>query len=563
MLRLFFSFLIVSILFPVPSFAKEIETDSTLKAATVYTNRATLTRQAVIDVPKGASTIVFTGLPANLMVDSLRAEGSAVADVVFGALSHKHVMESDLTVPREKELNKQIEDLQDQRRLFVAEKQALSAKNSFAQKLGNHASSRTNEEIADFNLKPAEWGAAMDVIQNTVADVEKGQIALDIKIRDTDREINKLRGELNQMRTGQRSTYQVSIPLEASAATSLTVDLMYQIPGASWRPLYDARLDTENGDLSIVQYGAVRQNSGEDWHDVKLTLSTAQPHRGAGLPALNPMWVNVWEAGSGGRGVMQKIRRGREMQSNLMARAPMAEGFSMDMADEMEEVAAAPKAAQFAAATINTGGFVSEYVIAGLSEVKADGTESKLLVGAFETDSKVQIQIKPQLSTAAFLVARTKLKGEAPILPGQVSLFRDGAYVGQSHFPLLRPGEEQDLSFGVDDQVSAKRHVLMDEASEDGIISKDNNREKHFVTEIQNLHSRAVEVVVLETTPVSQNEKLRVEIVKEATTQGYEKDADKVKGLLRWVMNMTPKQKSDVKLGWKVSWPKDHHISGL
>lgn len=562
MVRVFLSFLIVTLVLPVTSFAKEIETDSELTAATVYTNRATLTRQAVVDVPAGASTVVFKGLPANIMVDSLRTEGSAAAEVVFGALSHKRVVESDLTVPREKELNAQIEALQDKRKMVVAEKTGLNAMQSFVQQLGKHAGNRKNEEIADFNLKPEEWKLAMETIKSNMSDIHKGYAELDIQIRQIDREIQKLRSEMNQMRTGQRSTYQVSIPLEASEPTSLAIDLIYQIPGASWRPLYDARLDTETGALTLVQYGAVRQNSGEDWNDVKLTLSTAQPHRGAGLPALSPMWVNVWQGGPGGYGrggMVQKMKRNfasREMS----AAAPMAEFDSFEEGLMMDKEV---QAASFAGAVINTGGFVSEYIIPGRSEVKADGTESKLLIGSFETASKVQIQIKPQLSTDAFLVARAELKGEAPILPGQVSLFRDGAYVGQSNFPLLRPGEKQDLSFGVDDQVSAKRHVQKDEQSEDGIISKDNAKERHFVTEIQNLHNREVEVVVLETTPVSKDEKLKVEILKDATTAGYEKDADKIKGLMRWTMTMQPKQKTDIGLGWKVSWPKDHNISGL
>ena len=550
--------LLVFLVFSVPAHAADIQTDSDIISATVFTNRATLTREAKVDIPAGASTVIFTDLPAQIMTDSLRAKGSAVASVTFGALSHKRVVTSGLSVPREQELSDKIETLEDKKKVIRAEKDALQAKKNFVSQLGKHAADRSNEEIEELDLKPSSWKEAMDVIKDSHEEVNKAQIALDIQLRDLDEEINKLRRELNESRTGQRSTYQVSLPLETDKATTLTVQLSYQVPGASWRPLYDARLNTETAALDIIQYGSVRQNTGEDWTDISLTLSTAQPHRGAGLPDLQPMWVNVWDTQAArGGGFMQKSRE--VMSSRAL---PQANVMGLAEAD-MVEAEMAPQAAQFSGAQIETGGFVSEYRIPGPSTVPSDGTESKLLVGRFDTDSVLQVMVKPQISTDAYLVARAELKGEAPILPGMVNLFRDGAYVGKTQFPLLRPSEEQVLSFGIDDQVSVKRNLLKDEHSEGGLISKDHMREKHFVTEIQNLHNQQVQVVVLETTPVARDEKLKVEILPEHTTPGYERDADNVKGLLRWVLDMPSKVKKTVKLGWKVTWPKDHNISGL
>ena len=91
-------------LLPVPSFAAEFTADSALRAVTVYTNRAALTRRAVVDIPAGAHTVVFENLPANLMPDSLRAEGEAEASVTFGAVSYKMVASAELAQIREREL---------------------------------------------------------------------------------------------------------------------------------------------------------------------------------------------------------------------------------------------------------------------------------------------------------------------------------------------------------------------------------------------------------------------------------------------------------------------------
>jgi uncharacterized protein (TIGR02231 family) len=186
-----------------------------------------------------------------------------------------------------------------------------------------------------------------------------------------------------------------------------------------------------------------------------------------------------------------------------------------------------------------------------------------LLVGAFETENELQVQVKPQLSSKAFLVSRAKLLGEAPVLPGAVNMFRDGSYVGQTSIPLLRQGEKKDLAFGIDDQVSVKRNVLKDEKGEAGLLAKDNTMERHFVTEINNLHSRDINLVVLETIPVSKNEQIKVELLPKITTPGYISDADNIKGLLRWQTKLGAKKDVDVNLGWRVTWPKDNAISGL
>ena len=244
--------------------------------------------------------------------------------------------------------------------------------------------------------------------------------------------------------------------------------------------------------------------------------------------------------------------------TGLMA-APEMESMEMDMAAAampMQKVAVR-------AAQINTEGFVGEYNITGPATVKADGTQAKLLVGAFDVKTALQVQVKPALSNDAYLVVKATLQGDAPILPGQVNLFRDGAYIGQTHVKMLRPNDVTELAFGIDDNVTVKRNMIKDERSEAGLLTKETTVERHYVTDIQNLHKAPVQVAVLDSVPVSKDERVRVEILKANTTAGYESDLKNVKGITRWIKDMAPNSKTQVNLGWKVSWPKDQSISGL
>ena len=543
---------------PASLMAAEIEADSTLTAATVYANRATLTRRAVIDIPAGEHTVIFKNMTPSMMTDSLRAEGEANGNIIMGALTHKMETSIDLVAPREKELNDQILKLMDQIKVLEAEKAAISTKQDFINSLGEQAVMRENESIAEMQLNPESWAAAANTIHSQTSENLKAALALDNQIRDLNEQIQKLRTDMNQLRTGNKTTYTVSLPIEADRASKLTVDLSYQIPNATWQPLYDARLNTETEELELIQYGAVRQNTGEDWSDVKLTLSTAQPQRGATLPPLNAMWVSLRD---------NKLRQSRSFakmaRNEMLSAAPQAASLAEADYELADDGMALNKEIVMQTAEIKTGGFVSEYIIPGPSTVKADGSESKLKIGTFETENTLQVQVKPQLNDKAYLVSRAKLKGEAPILPGQVNLFRDGAFVGKMSIPLLRPDEEQDIGFGIDDQVSVKHSVMKDERSSAGVIVKDTEIERHYVTEIKNLHSQPINLVVLQTVPVTTDEEIKVEILSKQTLEGYDNDFEDVKGLLRWNFQMEPKSDKRVGLGWKVSWPKDKNINGL
>lgn len=559
MRHLTYTLMVCSALSPLSATADDIMVESSVSAATVYTDRATLTRNANVEIPAGAHTLVLKGLPVHLDPNSLRANGQSKANVTFGAVSHKRESFKDFVRPKEQELNAQLQNLEDQNKVYGAEKQALKVGRVLLENIGKQATLRENENIAVLDLNPESWGNASDSLSDKIAQNLKKNILLDIKIRETNEKIAKVKSELNQLRTGQKQTLTVSIPYESDKPSTLNLALDYQISNVGWSSVYDARLDTKTGGLELVQYGSVWQRTGEDWNGISLTLSTAQPSRGTSLPDIHPHWVGIYEPR-----VMKKTAGSRNV---AMLSAPMETVAvqSESYADEILESddSRLGRAVAIQSAQINTEGYVGEYKITGPSDVTSDGTQSKLLIGAFETDNKLQVQVKPQYDRNAYLVAKATLKGEAPILPGQVSLFRDGSFIGQGYLPMLRQGDETELGFGVDDNITVSRNILKDERSESGMITKDYVLERHFKTEIKNLHKKPIEVAVLENIPVSKDERVRVNLLKDQTTRGYEMDVDDKKGVMRWTQNFDPQGTTQINLGWKVSWPKGENISGL
>ncbi|MCB9983730.1 MAG: mucoidy inhibitor MuiA family protein [Rhodospirillales bacterium] len=539
--------------------ADEIPATSTLKAATVFADRATLTRSATVNIPAGKHVVIFENLPANLFADSLRVLGQGSAKATLGALSHKTVNSVELTSEREQELTANLETLENQKKLIAAEKQALGQKRQFLESLAARAVEKEDEAIAEFNLNTENWLAGAETIYTGIGEILRADLEKNKQIENLQKQINKIQQDLNQSRTGQKQTTEVRLPVEVTSAGSLTLALDYQISGVGWHPVYDARLDTKTAGLELIQYGAVSQRTGEDWSNIALTLSTAQPHRGSAAPNLPPMWVSLYDE-------RQTMRKSVGNLASGMAQmaAPAYDRLEEKEMDAMADKMAISAPVPMRTATIDTGGFTAEYKIPGLSSIPADGTQTKVLIAPFETETKLETHIKPQINTNAYLIAKTTLKGEAPILPGPVSLFRDGAFVGNTQLPLLRAGSEYDLSFGIDDQIEIAFKTLKDERDEEGIImNKTKSVERVAVTEIHNLRSKPVYIVLMQMLPSAKDKDIRLDILEGQTTNGFETDHDKIKGLTVWNFELAPDARNDVKLGWKLTWPQDKTLTGL
>lgn len=542
-------------------YAADLVASSMITDVIVYPARATITRTAEVDLPAGASTIILENMPQGLLPDSLRVQGSALQPVKLGALENKIVTQTEVAAPREKEISEKITALTDQRELLVADVNTLNSKKEFLETIGKQAALRTQDNITMLDLKPEQWSLAADTLAKSMSEVLYGIANKQVEIRHVDQQITALQDELGRLSTGAQSTYRLALPVESNVPTKLTLSLSYQMMGATWRPVYDARLNTKDSSIKVTQYGSVSQRTGEDWTNVHITLSTAQPAQGATLPVLSPLWVNLYEP------YRQEMKLSR-FKNEIAMSASAPEMSALSDASE-SAIVSQPVPQEHVMATtqevkINTGGFVSEYAVTGTSTVLADGSESKVMLGDRNVASDLKIKVFPQITNMAFVVATATLEGDAPLLPGVVSLFRDGAFLGSSNLNMVRSGEKFDLGFGADDQVTVTQKTMQDEMGEAGnIISKQTTRTRLTLAEIQNLHKNPIKLVVDQMIPTTNSEEIAVTINKEGTRAGFDQDADKIKGLLRWKMDLAPQQKEEFGLSTTISWPKGKSVMGL
>ena len=273
--------------------------------------------------------------------------------------------------------------------------------------------------------------------------------------------------------------------------------IRYQVGGASWVPFYDARLATgtkaQAPKLQLVRRASIQQRSGESWDNVALALSTARPGAGTAAPDLQPMTVD-YEADSppprpmaspSGGGTQHVARGGRPGQSRGRA----------DGEDAQLRAKAAPEppAGRGAARQRRDAG------LPGRLSHRRPRHRADHRRGQARADRRDRSSIRrsrcapcPSATQKAFLYAKMTMARGTPILPGQVSLFRDGTFVGNGRLPLLAPGEEHELGFGVDDAVRVKHAIAEEKRAETGIITSSKTDTRNYRITVKNLHERPI-----------------------------------------------------------------------
>lgn len=534
--------IVLTLLAPFAANAAEIPTPSVITAATVFPTRADISRNAEVSLPQGKHTIVFDGLPAALDTKSLRISGTGAFSI--GSIEIKELFSKDFVVEQERKLRGKIADLSDRRRFVESELTAAETGKTF---LENMAKSNAVPQVSVNGkkdaLSPDAWGKAWQSLQNGMKSLGRETIEKQIEIRKIDAELSALNKELRLLSDGAKSAKQIRVNVEASAPAAAKLTVQYQIANASWKPTYEARLNTRNKTVEIMQYGTISQHTGEEWRNIDLTFSTARPVIGTVPPELETRWLNLDEPVKK-RGKM--LERGVAVYRN-----------DSSFADTMDEPSGT---AEIAAAEFSGSDFAGTFAVKGKANVPSDGSEHRFLVGGWSAKADIYAQTVPAVQPAAYVMASTQLNAPAPLLPGTMSLFRDGAFIGDSEMNFLRPNAKLHLSFGQDDKILVKHTIADFEEDNGGRISRNNKITIRTAAAVQNLHKEPLKIAVYDFLPVARNSDIAVKITKDKTTAGYETDPDGKVGVIKWESVYQPQEQKTVDYGYTITYPKDREL---
>lgn len=533
--------------------------DSRISAVTVYADRAVVTRTATVELPAGAGEIVFAQLPESLLDQSLQVTGRGTAQAMILDVSARRTY-VDFT-PNERV--KQIEDqlralraddrrLQDEGGVLGSQREAITRFIAGAVSPGGKDVDRPKLEDVRATL---EFGQKQLVeIAAAVQKIDAQRETLAEKIAALDQQLNELRGE------GGRGFKTVTVRVSSAQAGSLEVALSYTVGGASWSPSYDARVLSGERAVALGYFGVVRQNTGEDWKDVALTLSTARPSLGGAAPTLTAWNLDVLNP------ILLREQEARSARSKLAMAAPatandarvvnmqaLTTGVSADMAaPEIRE-------ADLAAATLEAGATSASFKIATAATIPSDGTAQKVPIASARFAANPEYLTVPKRQQTAFLTAKVVNSSDFPLLAGAMNVFLDGTFVATSQLRTVMAGEKFDLALGADEGISVKHKRVQKFTEDTGLTNSGKRITYEYLLTIQNNKRTAERVIVVDQVPLSRNEKV---VIKQLAPDAREvKPTDE--GTLKWTLDLKPGEKREITVKFTVEHPNDVTVTGL
>jgi len=550
-----------------PLSAAPVEQSGRIESVTVYRGQALVTRAVALDAPAGPVELVVPDLPARVVGSSLFAS-SDQAQVRAVRFRQRAVAQE----PREdvRRLAEQIEKIEKDLRKNQADQALLTQKQAYLTQLEASTSGRVQKENAEGKLNAGTVRELTEFLFEQRTQLAGDALALAEAQKQMEKERELLRRKRQELAgRATRTRREAVIFLSKQGRGKATIRLSYLVDGAGWSPTYNARASADGKDVALEYSALVQQTSGEDWNDVKVTLSTASPAMVAEAPILTPLWLALAApGGKAGRrlgyaeGIGLQTSNARALQQARMARKRGALTPDRD-----GQIAAGGPSAQFeldwryneAAGRLQMVDFLAgkdvleagqmlvaaaedvlsvDYPLDAPISIPSRSDQQMIQIGTLKLAGDFYYRAAPVLSPYVYQQVDVVNSSDMALLPGPVSAYLNGQFMGAGRLPMVARGQKFRIGLGVDSQLRAARE-LADKT--DRVIG--GNREMTFTYRllVHNYKDRAVKVRLLDRMPEAQDATLRVTLVEasqEVSDEPVYQRTLRKRNVLRWEVDV-------------------------
>ncbi len=520
----------------------EKTTDSKITNVTVFLNKAQVTREVKTRVEAGKTNLVVTGLTSQLDPQSIQVSGQG--NVVILGISHRQNFLHELNLPRPLRMLKdsvgwyqrQIGLEQSQKEILTKEEQMLLAN----QKIGG-----TNQ-----NLTVTELKAMADFYRTRLSDIVNNRLRQDEKVKQLNERLARLNQQIQaQNEMYSRNTSEIVVSLSAETATAIDLDVNYVVANAGWNAVYDVRAINTKNPVQLNYKANVYQSTGEEWKNVKLKLSTANPNQSGLKPELDTWYLDFYRP-------IAKYKKERMGAAGSITRAaaPVSEMLRDKASDEetLQEVVMTSDYVQTIQTSLNT-----EFDIALPYTVASASVPTVVDIRSYSMKADYTYSVAPKLDTDAFLMARATGWEEFSLLPGEANIFFEGTFVGKSYIDPNSIKDTLAISLGRDKRIVVKREKLKDLTSRK-TIGGSQKESYTWEVSVRNTKAEAISITVEDQIPVSQNKDIEVALLDKGNAQ-----YNVATGKLKWELTLPPNETRKMTYKFEVKYPKDRQVTGL
>lgn len=332
-----------------------------------------------------------------------------------------------------------------------------------------------------------------------------------------------------------RDEHNIVITTYSEGETSGKITVNYLVGNAGWLPAYDLRANDINTPMTITYKAYVYQNSGEEWDNIRLVLSTYNQNCFIVKPSLG-----IWRLDYYMPGITLSNRRSENFQSKLEMQTPMDE---IDVEKEMEQ---SEYSSSQQLSEINTSFSNVEFKVKLPYSVPSDGEQVLMVVNNFDVQADFHHYMVPRENNNAFIVASVENWEELNFLPGRANIYFRKTYVGQTEIDPAILKDTMDIALGTDQSVISTRKKLKDEERLTNLGLR-KVRTLTFELLIRNNGSAGVDLDLEDQIPVSANEDIKVELIDSGGAL-----LEELTGILIWKFKMEPGEIKKIKFSYSI-----------
>ncbi|MCS6918026.1 MAG: mucoidy inhibitor MuiA family protein [Chitinophagales bacterium] len=511
---------------------QQVTVRPTLKAATVYLQQAELQFEGVASIPNGSSEVVFTDLPRNVNPSSVQV--SAGSDITLLSASFSlNFLKSPEDHPAVRKLRDSVELMTQQVRQLQGQKEVVKGLMELLQ---------SNREVGGENtgVQLEQLSRVYDYYNQRMSELHRQRLDLEEKEKKASERLLRLQqqlGELNQRL--QQPSGQVVVAVASPSTRSVRFTLILVANDAGWTPVYDMRVKDVTSPVQVSYKASVYQNTGIDWNDVRLKLSTGNPAAGAAGPTLYPWYLDFYQPVS-----LQEVQivQGKNRAEIQSAPTLMEDAYSKTAAD-FTQVRQMQLAVEFDISL--------PYTILSGSKPQLVSVQDHQLPATY------RYYCIPKLDDDVFLKAAISGWENLNFLPGMANVFFEGAFVGQTHINPAETGDTLSVSLGRDRSIIVKRETVK-EFTRTTTFGDQVRKSMRYRLSARNNRKEAITLELIDQIPVSRQSKIEVSPDESGGAQ-----LNKETGQLTWLLGIRPAEEQQVQFGFTVKYPKGKPPAGL
>ncbi len=556
-----FGLIILSAILTCSTIAQSIheqKVSSNIEEVTVFVTGGEVKRNVKVEVKKGRNKLIFTRISTVADHKSVQFNADKKFDLVSVSSEMDYVtfIQNNPRIQNIQDtiliMDDKLIDLSNEKSAYNEEKQLLLRNNVIKGEQQNLSVEELKSMATFYRTRMMELNKILTKYDKDIRELNQ------LKYRYS----NQLT-ELNYQETIKSN--QIIVIVDSDVNQTLNVDLKYVVSNCGWQANYDLSAADVKGKINLKYKAKVYNNTGNDWNDINITLSTSDPNLTASAPVLKPWYLNYNSLTTnndyykGNEYVVPERNEFKQYYQN--ASAPnvnsnisglIFDGNGIGQTEEFWNGQNGKPEMNFT--TIEVSELSTEFAIEEKYTIPSDSKPYLVEVTNNELAATFSHKAVPKLDKDAFLLANIVGWEDLDLVPGPTNVYFADTYVGQSYINTRNVGDTLRLSFGRDNRISIARKKL-EEFSDKKVIG--NNRKDTYVYEITVKNNRDIPVVIdlFDQVPISQDSDISVS-VEETSSAIY----NETTGKLVWKVNLAPSEIKKYKIGFTIKYPKDKKI---